>query len=613
LLPPPKVKRKKLDVPPKRPAPSTLHGVLTYDQRINLPDEVIRQIAQSSLSVGDDKSLDILTVALEQSCVTFAQEILTGPPEAPYNGRFIVGKHHIAWDKLLRESRRICVLAPRDHGKSRFFDFAYPIWKAVNIPNGVGYIFSATKDQAVRILGDIKEEIENNPKLAHLIPDTTLGMKQRKWSSTAIQLRNGHKIYARGFGTKVRGAHPHWIVVDDGLNDETSYSEVVRKKQIDYFFTAISNMVVPGGQIIVVGTPFHQSDLYGVLAKNPEYLFRRYQALNGKDETPLWEARYSREALLQKRREVGVVRFTREFQCNPVSDDTSLFPEVLFQGEPTEQFHLTLGLPYSFWERAGITPYMGVDFAMSATAGADYMVIWVIGLDSHGNRWLIDLFRAKGLAYQRQLSVINRLGRKYKPALIFLEANQMQRIFGDELIRTTDLPIKKFVTTAVKHLLDKGVPSLRVLLENGKFRIPRGDAKSVEATDIWIDEMRSMTFDKGEVKSVGEHDDTVLALWICDQAIRQGGFSFGFGDEDATGESIDEMLAKQTAEKKPVAHPDDEPETELDKATEERIRAALGITEEEKPGASGNLMGDDEGDPFSITGALSPDMMPRSW
>jgi hypothetical protein len=139
--------------------------------------------------------------------------------------------------------------------------------------------------------------------------------------------------------------------------------------------------------------------------------------------------------------------------------------------------------------------------------------------------------REKGLAFQDQLSLINTVARRYDPALIFLEDNQMQRIFGDELIRTSDLPIKKFTTGVQKNSLDKGVPSLRVLLENKKVRIPRGDKRSVEMTDLWIDEMRGFTWVDGKLQSVEAHDDTVMAFWICDQAIRQGGFEFTFGDE----------------------------------------------------------------------------------
>lgn len=471
-----------------------------------------------------------------------AGEILTGPAESPYYGKFLIGEHHEEWDHLLVTYDRLCILAPRDHGKTFFFDFAVPIWKALTQPNGSGFIFSATQDQASRILGDIRHELETNPRLQWLVP-----ARKDQWSSTRLRLANGHQIYARGFGTRVRGAHPNWIVVDDGLNDETAYSEVVRRKQVEYFFTAITNMIVPGGQIIVIGTPYHQLDLYGELKKNPEYHFQKYQALTGPDKEPLWPERYSRERLLRRREEIGVVRFTREFQCEPIADDMSLFPGWLFQGEPTEQPLVSLGAPKEFWDRLGVTPFMGVDFAMSTTVAADYTVVWLMGLDRAGNRWLMDIERTKGMGFQQQLSLITTMARKYDPALCFLESNQMQRIFGDELIRTTDLPVKQFVTGVQKNSLDKGVPSLRVLLENGKFRIPRGDARSVALTDEWIGEMRSFTWADGKLQSVGGHDDMVMACWICDQAIRQGAFGYSFGeDEDET--NYDDLMKELTGE-----------------------------------------------------------------
>ena len=485
---------------------------------------------------------------IQASCVFMAQEILTGPSEKPYNGRFLIGEHHEEWDYLLRHYDRLCILAPRDHGKTFFWDFAVPIWKALTQPNGIGFIFSATQDQASRILGDIRHEIETNPRLQWLVP-----ARKDKWSGTHIRLANGHQIYARGFGTKVRGAHPTWIVVDDGLNDETAYSDVVRQKQIDYFYTAITNMIVPGGQIIVVGTPFHQADLYADLQKNPEYEFKRYRAINTDEhgnDFALWPERYGLERLRRRRDEIGVVRFTREFQCDPIADDMSLFPGWLFRGDPVEQpYGVCLGMDKEFWDKLGVSAFMGVDFAMSSSVSADYTVVWTMGTDKHGNRWIMDIQREKGLGFQQQLSLIKEAAKKYEPGLIFLESNQMQRIFGDELIRTTDLPIKKFVTTAQnKNALDKGVPSLRVLLENQKFRIPRGDARSVELTDFWINEMRAFTWSDGKLQSVGTHDDTVMACWICDQAIRQGAFGFSFGDEEGEETDMEALMRELTGE-----------------------------------------------------------------
>ena len=506
---------------------------------------------------------------MRSSPAFFASEVLTGPPQAPYNGRFLVAEHHEEWDRLVTKEKRLCVLAPRDHGKTYFFDFAVPLWKAVFTPNGKGYIFSATAPQAARILEDIKTEIENNPKLQWLLPKG----QNKKWSSTSITLANGHKIYARGYGTKVRGAHPDWIVVDDGLNDEDAYSEVIRQKNIDYFYTAITNMCVPGGQIIVVGTPFHAADLYADLEKNKRYCFRRFAAID-KAGKVLWPTRYcgtdEEQARLEKlgivvnslesrKIEIGSIRFTREFLCEPISDEMSLFPEKLFRGQDIEVFNVNLGLPAKFWNAMGITRrYVGVDFALSSSTSADYTAIFVLGLDDHGNRWVIDIQRHKGLAYQEQLSLINAIGRKYKPDVIYVEANQMQRIFGDELIRTSDLPIQKFITTGMgsakarrkkvpgsntvsqnKNSLEGGVPSLRVLLENRKFRIPRGDDYSVEMTDLWVNEMKAFTWSESKLQGVGSHDDLVMALWIADRAIRDTGFSYG-SDDDEDGEDVDQ-------------------------------------------------------------------------
>lgn len=546
---------------------------------VDLTDEVLDSAVEFSVEYedNDDEWAASYEDMLRESCAFFASEMLQGPPQPPYNGRFLISDHHQEWDDLVVEHERLCILAPRDHGKTFFFDFAYPIWKAAYKPGGKGYIFSATQDQAVRILEDIKEEIESNPKLQFLNPAN----KSKNWSKTQITLANGHKIYARGYGTKIRGAHPDWIVIDDGLNDEDAYSELVRQKHIDYFYTAITNMIVPGGQIIVVGTPFHAADLYADLEKNETYYFKKYPAVDKKTGAALWPERYCAseagrlslkdsgiivESLEKRSREIGSVRFTREFMCEPISDEMSLFPEKLFRGSPTEQLLVCMGQKRSYYAGIGITSfYVGVDFAISASTSADYTVVFVMGVDANGNRWVVDILRHKGLGYQQQISLIHAVSMKYDPDIIFLESNQMQRIFGDELIRTSGLPIHKFITTGsgkktVKHpsgntitqnknSLEGGVPALRVLLENGKFRIPRGDAESVEKSEIWIQEMKHFTWLEGKLQGVGSHDDCVMACWICDQAVKRGGFKFSTGDEDdLEGLDFDAFLAEQTGE-----------------------------------------------------------------
>ncbi len=82
---------------------------------------------------------------------------------------------------------------------------------------------------------------------------------------------------------------------------------------------------------------------------------------------------------------------------------------------------------------------------------------------------------------------------------------------------------------------------MAVDIEQGLPVIPRGDDYSVRTTDIWMNECQQFGFVDGKLQGIGEHDDTVMAWWFCEEAIRAGGFSFAFGDDDDEGD--EELLA----------------------------------------------------------------------
>ncbi len=226
-----------------------------------------------------------------------------------------------------------------------------------------------------------------------------------------------------------------------------------------------------------------------------------------------------------------------------------------------------------------------VDFAIGTTKTSDFFVIWVMGLDEKGNRWIIDIFRQRGMSYKAQKSRIIEFGRRYQPEVMFLESNQMQTIYANELIEDTDLPIQKFNTTKDKQSLDKGLPSLRLLLENQKFRIPRGDARSVELTNVWKSEMAGWAYIAGKLRSMAEFDDTSMACWICDQAIRHGGGNFF--------EPSAELLTKEDLMRQPDGM---EPNLGLPRINPERPRIDLGDEEEE--GEGGILYSPFTGEPY---------------
>jgi len=483
---------------------------------------------------------DIYDRMLREDLCFFAKEIL----------KLQVGPHMVDWGEMVAKYRRVAINAARDHSKSTFFSYAYPIWRAWTEPGVEIYIFSKTLDQACEFLDAIiygkpgLAGMVDIPELQHLVPGSEdfKNNPRVRLNRADVRFTNGSRIRCVGYGKAVRGRHPKYIVLDDPLNDEDMYSEMVRRKNIGYFQSAISNMATPDGQVVCVGTPYHAGDLWGYLRKNPVYVFKRYPAIirdkKTGQERALFPWRWSLEALKTKKREIGSVAFTREILVQPISDDLSIFPSHLFP--PLYDFTMCIPMRPAQIAARGITStYIGVDLARSANVGADFFVIFVIGVDVDENHYILDVQRTKGLPFKQQLQRIEMAGKRYDPSLIFIEANFMQQIYTDEMRRTTDLPVKGFVTLATnKYPLDKGIPGLRILLENGKIIIPRGDEESRRMTDEWIEECTQFGFVNGKLQGAGDHDDLVMAWWFACEAKKAGGFSFAMGD--ANGESTND-------------------------------------------------------------------------
>lgn len=464
--------------------------------------------------------------------------MLRGPKAKPYDGQFLIRPYHEQWAELMGQHDRLVIRAARDHGKTHFLNTANLLWRAGYAqPGEMIVMFSATQTIAESLLRLAIDEVRNNSKLAHMIPATGELGKQSE-----LRLSTGTVILARGMGVRSRGLHPQTIVLDDALSDEDLYSATTRRRNIDYFLSAIENMVVPGGSILVVGTPFHEQDLYGHLASTGEYTVVDYPAID-REGAVLFPERYSAARLARKERTLGAARFGREFRLRTVTDDTSLFPARMFEGPEVRQTY-RLGLDAAHWRSLGMTTYIGIDLAMSAETGADFTAVFGVAVDAYGNRWLAEIRHHRGMSFPAQIGMIKDVCTLLQPAVVYIESNQMQRIFTDEVRRTTDIPVKAFFTSGVqpkhpshrpmasvtqgKHHLERGLPSLSIGLENRKWRVPRGDARSIELTDRWIGEMGALTWQDGRVVSVGDHDDLVMAAWMADAAARSGGFRFAF-------------------------------------------------------------------------------------
>ncbi len=503
----------------------------------NITNIIVEETTRAMYGYGKSASalntsfdyLDKLTDAFEHSLRvnSYNYFVLTVLPS------FNLEPHIIQWGNIIQLYRKFTVIAARDHSKSYTFTYAKPLWhvyrynanKKYTLRSKDGVIITNEYKLSKMFLSMIRSEIEDNPILRDIAyPDSKNG-----WGAEEIVTKNGVKITAKSYGSKMRGYHPYWIVVDDFLNESTMYSYEQKMKYINMFHSVIMNMLRKGGQIAVTGTPFISGDLYDNLKKAHGWRVFEFPAIMP-DGTVLYSSKYTYDELMKKRSSIGSVNFSREIMVKPISEATSVLPYDIVKRAFQNMDK------YVLVPNRGSHPVkfkyisVGTDFAFSASSAADWTSYVVIGVDEYDKYWLIHVFRGKGLSYGSQMNALKSIHINFMPDVFVIETNGAQKIFYDMAL-SMNLPVISHATGTDKYSLYEGLPALAVLFERDQIKFPRGDEHSVSITDMIALQLASFSYDrdKGEMINVADHDDDGMSLWQAArgvQYIKTSGFDW---------------------------------------------------------------------------------------
>lgn len=138
---------------------------------------------------------------------------------------------------------------------------------------------------------------------------------------------------------------------------------------------------------------------------------------------------------------------------NPFLDPAELeaarreLPELVFRQEYLAEFVTQEGtLLKSQWVKVaepppGLTLRMGVDLAISQKEGADYSAAVLLGTDAQGNVFIVHAERVRA-SFHQVIEWIKSLAARWQPSVIHVEQVQFQAAVIQELLRTTNLPVK---------------------------------------------------------------------------------------------------------------------------------------------------------------------------
>ena len=421
---------------------------------------------------------------------------------------------HDEWLELMNNTNRTVIICSRDHGKSVFMH-SWAVWKLCFQPPPFQMLYiSSNHKQTMVHMRDI-DKLFNKPALKKFRPS-------RGWALGNIQLTNGNSILERSIGSQIRGLHPQEIIIDDPLK-EFNLSAI--RKVTDWFFGDMIPTLHHTADLRMIGTPFTYTDIFTELEENDAYTVRKYPCLNQLNE-PLWPERWGYEALMQRKSEVGSLKFTREYMVIPISTGTSLFnPEHL---SVCKDLGKTEILRMRQRKNKGYTYYVGVDPAISTDG--DYNVIIVLEVDENRNKQIVFVDRQKNVEFRENINKLKLIGELFQPESIYLETNTFAKSFTQELRDITDLNVHDFTTTRKKK--QEIILNLQMNIENHKIIFPRGNEESRRMSDLVIEELSMFSItDSGKFEGVGAHDDLVMGLALANAATQANVESFVLLDD----------------------------------------------------------------------------------
>ena len=311
-----------------------------------------------------------------------------------------------------------------------------------------------------------------------------------------------------GLHGSLTGKRADLIIVDDPFDESEVRTEAQRQKVEDWIEKVLLPTLTPNGEIVMVGTPWSYNDYWSRLEgksveNGGDYVVLKYPAVKNYDPAlPIeewdvqWPEVWSAERLMQRRREMGSVKWACLYLLDPSGFEGALFMrEWLAFFDPNI---LTEGYVRDF------DYYMGVDPNISDNIESDRLGIVTIGFDrKKGDIYVLDVY-AEVTDFPTQMKKIMELTRRRQLPFIpkdvhirkvGIEANAWQQVVSKTAYANL-LPVIEVKQKQSKY--DRMV-ALQPHFESGRFKFP-----DLRFGVNWWDKFESeyLSYPKGRYRDV---------------------------------------------------------------------------------------------------------------
>lgn len=341
---------------------------------------------------------------------------------------------------------RKLILLPRGHLKSTIATVSYSLWRIAKDPKVRILIANATYEMACTFLSQIKKQLQYNTLFIELFGN--LADKPERWSENSVMLRRPdtyetkeNTLTAFGIGGNLVSQHYDIIIMDDVVNRDNIHTSE-RIEDVHMFYKdALDLLDNPSkSEVIIIGTRWHEADLYGTLLDeyNPEhhdYAFLTRTAVEGDYAIEkrrdgkftiaggdlIFPKKFQRADLDKLINGKGVSEFSSQYLNDPVPAETAIFRHEFKYYEPEDlkgvEFNTFITVDPAFYD------------PKSRTVDTDYSGIIVNDVNAH-NDWFIKEVIRQRYTPNELIELLFLLDSQYKPKTIGLESTSWQKILG---------------------------------------------------------------------------------------------------------------------------------------------------------------------------------------
>lgn len=437
----------------------------------------------------------------------------------------------LRWGDLSKDHKELCeflqfsaekfklVLMPRCSLKSCITTVGYALWRLTQNPNLRILIYSDKNEKAEGFLADIKNHISGEAGGSQFRRVFGNWVDTNKWTLSQIVVKprtamtKEPSVDTSGIDASKVGLHYDIILFDDIVTDLNVTTKSLMDKTYDCFKKSLS-LLIPGGEVIVVGTRWSFGDAYGrMIADNAgEWgVFVRQAVVDGRH--PFASIGLTPQFLAQQRKQQGSFLFSCLYLNTPVDDDTQLFKPsgFKFYGDSilTEGLYIT-----------GTCDPAGV--------GDDYSAFTVVGTDKNLRMFLLYASQKKFKPHEIVDEII-RLNYRFKFVKFGIETNLFEGMLETELDRAmkeergnpnwAPFSVEVFRSSGTSRLgKEARVRGLQPFHERGDLVFP---GTSIEESRGAVDELIQQML-QWTASHKPPHDDLIDSLAFHVQLVRRG-------------------------------------------------------------------------------------------